>query len=299
MEPLLVIRNSAAGDDHAEDLTVALSVLRASTSVEVAATGDLGELDGVLHRAGSRRIVVAGGDGSMHAVVAQLARRNELKGKVLGLVPLGTGNDFARGLGIPLEPAAAAEIVLAGDIRPVDLVVDEVGEVVVNNVHVGIGAQASRRGHRWKHRLKRVQLGKLGYPIGAVLSTFQPPSLRLHVEVDGAVLVDVDRPVFQVSVGNGSHIGGGTAITPHADPEDGRLDVMVATYQGPLAKLSYVASLQRGDHPERADVLYARGHEVSVSGQEFWCSSDGEIYGPERSRTWHLEQASYQMTLPA
>ena len=74
----------------------ALDVLRAHTSVEVQATGNPGELDGALHRAGSRRIVVAGGDGSLHAVVAALHRRNDLKSAVLGLLPLGTGNDFAR-----------------------------------------------------------------------------------------------------------------------------------------------------------------------------------------------------------
>ena len=62
---------------------------------------------------GSRRIVVAGGDGSLHAVIAALHRRNELKNAVLGLLPMGTGNDFARGLGIPLDIEEAARVILA------------------------------------------------------------------------------------------------------------------------------------------------------------------------------------------
>ena len=103
MDPLLVITNSDAGTADQASLDLALTILRASASVEVAATRDPGELDGVLHRAGSRRIVVAGGDGSLHAVVAALHRRNELTGKTLALLPLGTGNDFARGTGIPLD----------------------------------------------------------------------------------------------------------------------------------------------------------------------------------------------------
>ena len=57
----------------------------------------------MLHRAGCRRIVVAGGDGSLHAVVTALHRRHELASRTLGLIPLGTGNDFARTLGIPLD----------------------------------------------------------------------------------------------------------------------------------------------------------------------------------------------------
>ncbi len=298
MDPLLVITNGDAGTADEESLEAALSVLRASASVEVAATSNPGELDGVLHRAASRRIVVAGGDGSIHAVVAALHKRNELKDKVLGLIPLGTGNDFARSTGIPLEPDRAAELVLHGDVRPVDLLVDELGEVVVNNVHVGIGAQASRRAARWKDRLGHVKMGRLGYPIGAFLSAFQPPYVRLHVEVDGHVVVDVDQPVLQVALGNGSHVGGGTELNPEADPEDGRIDVIVVRAVGPLARLGYVAKLRRGEHHERDDVINVSGREVSLSGGEFWCSADGEIYGPERQRSWRVEQAAYSMTLP-
>jgi len=298
MEPLLVISNREAGTAEQDQLDLALRVLRTRASVEVATTSNPGELDGVLHRAGPRRIVVAGGDGSMHAVVAALHKRNELKDKVLGLIPLGTGNDFARGTGIPLEPDAAAQLVLDGDVRSVDLIVDELGEVVVNNVHAGIGAQASRRGAGWKDRLGAVGLGRLGYPIGAALSAVRPPYIRLHIEVDGTCVVDVDEPVLQVAVGNGSHVGGGTPLTPDADPDDGRLDVMISRAVGPLARIGYAVRLRRGDHHRRDDVLYLRGREVSIAGSEFWCSADGEIYGPERQRTWHLEGAAYAMTLP-
>src|SRR3954464_10333592 len=131
MDPLLVITNKDAGTSDQETLEVALEILRSRTSVEVAATSDPGELDGVLQRAGSRRIVVAGGDGSLHAVVAALYRRHELDHKGVGLLPMGTGNDFARSLGIPLDVDEAARVVLEGEVRPMDLIVDELGEVVV------------------------------------------------------------------------------------------------------------------------------------------------------------------------
>ena len=118
MDPLLVITNSDAGTADEESLDLALAVLREHVSVEVQATGDPGELDGVLHRAGSRRIVVAGGDGSLHAVISALHRRNDLKNSVLGLLPLGTGNDFARGTDIPLDIEEAARVILHGEVRP-------------------------------------------------------------------------------------------------------------------------------------------------------------------------------------
>lgn len=101
-----------------------------------------------------------------------------------------------------------------------------------------------------------------------------------------------------VAVGNGSDVGGGTSLTPDADTSDGLVDVMVARSVGPLARFGYAAQLLRGKHPERDDVLYLRGRTVSISGEAFYCSADGEIYGPERHRTWRVEPGAYQMVLP-
>ena len=290
---MLLITNSDAGSNDTANLDKALTVLRETADVEVCSTSNQGELDGVLHRRGGRRVVVAGGDGSLHSVVAALHRRHELSDAVLGLIPLGTGNDFARGTGIPLDPEEAARLVAKGSVRPVDLLVDCVGEVVVNNVHIGVGAQASRKAHKWKGRL-----GRVGYGIGAALASVNPPFVRLRIELDGEVVADFDRPILQVAIGNSSHVGGGTELTPEASPEDGKVDVMVSFAVGPLSRFGYVVGLRKGEHHERDDVLYVRGSNVSVSGQSFYCSADGELYGPERNRTWHVEKAAFSMSLP-
>jgi YegS/Rv2252/BmrU family lipid kinase len=290
---MLLITNSDAGSNDTANLDKALTVLRETADVEVSSTSNQGELDGVLHRRGGRRVGVAGGDGSLHAVVAALHRRHELSDAVLGLIPLGTGNDFARGTGIPLDPEEAARLVAKGSVRPVDLLVDCVGEVVVNNVHIGVGAQASRKAHKWKGRL-----GRVGYGIGAALASVNPPFVRLRIELDGEVVADFDRPILQVAIGNSSHVGGGTELTPEASPEDGKVDVMVSFAVGPLSRFGYVVGLRKGEHHERDDVLYVRGSNVSVSGQSFYCSADGELYGPERNRTWHVEKAAFSMSLP-
>src|SRR3954452_22997582 len=193
MEPLLLITNPEAGSADEERLEGALRVLRSAADVEVAHTENPGELDSVLHRRGGRRIVVAGGDGSLHAVVAALHRRHELQDAVVGLVPLGTGNDFARGAGVPLDPTDAARLVLTGTPKPVDLLVDCLGEVVVNNVHIGVGAQAS---HNAKP-LKKV-LGRVGYVLGAVGAAIKPPYVRLRIEVDGHEVADFAHPILMV-----------------------------------------------------------------------------------------------------
>lgn len=296
MEPLLLITHADAG--NSDDLGIALDVLRAKTSVEVCETSNPGELDGALHRAGSRPIVVAGGDGSLHAVVATLHRRNDLASRTLGLLPLGTGNDFARAVGLPLDPVEAAEALLRAVPRPTDLIVDELGEIVVNNVHAGASVMASKHGATWKERLGPFGLGLIGYPIGAAMAAINPAYVRLHIEVDGVVVADMDRPVLMVSVGNGTSVGGGTELTPEADPTNGTVDVMIAFAAGPLARIGYAADLVLRRHHERHDVTYLRGSRVSISGEDFWLSADGEISGPERRRTWHVEEAAYSLLVP-
>jgi len=292
VEPLLLITNAEAGGDRA-DLERALAVLRSGGDVEVCHTGDQGELDGVLHRRGGRRVVVAGGDGSLHAVVAALYRRHELGETTLGLLPLGTGNDFARGVGIPLDIEEAARLVLDGTVREVDLIVDCLGEIVVNNVHIGVGAEASRNAVRWKERL-----GRAGYFLGAAMAAVNPPFVRLRIEVDGEVVTDFDQPVLQVAIGNGARVGGGAPLTPEAHPRDGKMDVLVSYAVGLPARIGYAARLGQGRQHERSDVTYVRGTQVTVSGQGFYCSADGELFGPERNRGWHLEPGAFSMSLP-
>jgi diacylglycerol kinase family enzyme len=238
-------------------------------------------------------LVVAGGDGSLHGVVAALSRRNELKQTVLGLIPVGTGNDFARGAEIPLDPEAAARLLLTGRIGPIDLVIDDAGNVVVNNVRVGIGAEASRRARRWKERL-----GRPGYGVGALLAAFRPPDLRLRIDVDEEVVANGDRPVLDISIGNGATVGGGVPVNPEADPESGQMDVVVSFAVGPITRISYGIDLLRSRHLARKDVVHRRANAVSIAGTPFYLSSDGEVSGPTSNRTWRVEKSAFEMTLP-
>lgn len=298
VDPLLLITNIDAGGGREEGLATALDVLRKDTDVEVASTSNPGELDGVLHRAGGRRIVVVGGDGSLHAVVSALHRRHELAERTLGLIPLGTGNDFARTLGIPLDPGEAASVLLNGRPRRLDLIVDELGGVVVNSVHAGASAQASRRGQRWKERLGPYGFGILGYPIGTAMAAVAPPFVRLRIEADGEVISDMDQHILMIAVSNGTSVGGGTEVTPDADPADAKLDVMVSFATGPIERLAYVWQLRTGDHEKREDTCSVRASQVTVSGEDFFLTADGEISGPERRRSWHLEPGAYSMIVP-
>ncbi|HEU5241395.1 MAG TPA: hypothetical protein VFU25_05230, partial [Ornithinibacter sp.] len=125
-----------------------------------------------------------------------------------------------------------------------------------------------------------------------------PATVRVRVEVDGKVVRDLDDPVLQVAVGNGSSVGGGAELTPEATPEDGKLDVMISRATRPSERLMYAVRLGFARHHLAEGATYLRGTSVSVAGGPFWCSADGEIYGPERHRTWRVEPAAYSLVVP-
>jgi diacylglycerol kinase (ATP) len=293
VDSILLLTNVQAGSADDEKLDVAVAALRTSATVDVCVTSSEAELDDVLDDVGCRQLVVAGGDGSVHVIVAALNRRDELRQTVLGLIPVGTGNDFARALGIPFDPEAAARAVLAGKVGPIDLVVDDAGDVVVNNVRVGMGADASRQAIKWKERL-----GRLGYAIGAAKAALRPTVLRVLILVDEELVADVDRAVLDISVGNGATVGGGLPVNPAAHPQSGQIDVMVSFAAGPVARIGYGIDLLRSQHLTRRDVLHRSGSTVSISGAAFYPSSDGEVSGPVNDRTWRVVKSAFHMTLP-
>ncbi|MFS3129842.1 diacylglycerol/lipid kinase family protein [Nocardioides sp. Bht2] len=294
MARLLVITNPSAGGDETA-LGTALEALRKGAEVEVAETSSPDELDDVLAVRDGRTVVVAGGDGSLHAIVAALHRRGELGDATVGLIPLGTGNDFARGTGVPLEPAEAAQAILDGAPQPTDILLDGDDEVVANHVHLGISADAGRKGADAKSVLGKVGLGKLGYPIGALRASIHPKVTRVRVEVDGREVNPAQRAVLMVSVGIGPDVGGGTTLTPDAKPDDGRADVMISRAISWRARIGYAIRLGRGEHTERDDVVTVRGNRIVVSGEKFWTSADGELGGPYRNQSWTVVPGAYRL----
>lgn len=294
MEHILLIANASAGTLEQEALESALAVLRELADVQVESTEDADDLERVLTDNQQCSVVVAGGDGSLHAVVNALNRLQLLGAAPLGLIPLGTGNDFARGVGIPLDPEEAARLIARGRTTSTDLIVDDTGLVVTNNAHLGVGAEASRAAHKWKPRL-----GRVGYALGALSAGYQPQFVRVTVTVDGRAII-TRRRVAQVAIGNGSRVGGGTELLPGADPADGELVVIVSRARGTLRRLAYVARLRTGKHHLMKEVDRTTGCHVTVEGDPFYVITDGEISEDStRRRSWELRTGALQMYLPA
>ena len=290
----VVAANAGAGSASDEAVRQVADVLSAAAPTDVTATGSPAELDGLVAALGDRALVAVGGDGSLHAAVNALWRCGRLDAPV-GLVPLGTGNDFARGRGIPLDVVPAAEALVAGAPQPMDLVVVGDGTVMVNVAHAGIGAEAAEAATGLKDRL-----GPLAYPLGALWAGATHTGWRLAVEVDGAPVAPggEEEPLLMVGVANGCCIGGGTPLAPDARPDDGLLDVVVVAATGPAARTGFAKDLRAGEHPGRDDVRTVRGRAVRIAGEPVRHNVDGEVGDPLTEATYTVAPSAWTLLCP-
>ncbi|MFA9429836.1 diacylglycerol kinase family protein [Egicoccus sp. AB-alg2] len=285
----VLLVNAAAGSAEDAAIDTAAATLRdAGHDVEVRACGHPDDVDAVIGDLAGRTLVVCGGDGSLHVAVTRLRATGHLDTSV-ALLPLGTGNDFARAMDLPLEdPAAAAARILDASSRRIDLLVEAGGErVCVNALHLGLGATAAVRAEALKDTLS-----DLAYPVGALLAGLTEGGTPVRVTVDGRELAD--GPTLLVAVCNGPGFGGGALAAPDADPTDGLLDVVVSQATGPLERAAFGLALQRGTHLQRDDVVLARGREVTVEGEGLRDDVDGELGEPDdAARTWRVEPRAW------
>jgi diacylglycerol kinase family enzyme len=302
MRGLLVTVNRDAGTADDDAVKAAVSELRRTADVTVAATADESELADAVAELGERRLVVIGGDGSVHAALRALDRAGALHpDRPVGIIPRGTGNDFAGAIGLTQDPVAAAGVVLGGRPRLLDLLRDDDGGLVLNAVHAGVGARASAEAMRFKSRL-----GTAAFPLGAAIAGVTTTGSELRIEVDGEVATheagdwaaDGSTDVLMFGVCNGPTIAGGTPLAPGALLDDGLADVVVCTATGPVARAAYAAALVNGSHVERPDVLVTRARQVTFSGPPTEVVADGELQEPVGSRTWRVEHPSWSCLVP-
>jgi YegS/Rv2252/BmrU family lipid kinase len=290
---ILLVANAQAGSAEGVAVEAARAVLARQVDVEVVRSAELGELEQALGRLDGRMLVVAGGDGSLHVAVRTLFRQNAalLAQTLIGLIPLGTGNDFANGLGIPTDPVEAARISLRATARPLDLLVTDHGEVVVNAAHAGLGASAAEQSEGMKP-----SLGKLAYRLGALVVGVREAGWDLEVTVDGTCMYT--GRTLMVGIANGPCIGGGTRLCPPARPDDGVLDVIVVSAVGAAARIAFGAALRAGIHLDRDDVLHVRGRAVTIAGEPVIHDLDGELIGQLESCTYTVRPGAWSCAAP-
>ncbi len=213
-------------------------------------------------------LVVVGGDGMVNIGVQAVAGT----ATPLGIIPAGTGNDVARYFDIPRkDPATAAERVIAGEVRTVDLA-RCLDRYYVTVMAAGFDAVVNERANRmtWPRGQMRYNLATL-----AELRTFEP--LPYILELDGTVL---HLSAMLVAIGNGPSFGGGLRITEGAVLDDGLLDVVVIK---PISKLDLVRTypkLFKGTHTSHPAYEHHRARRVTVAAPGIVGYADGERFGP-------------------
>ena len=267
----LIVNPSAGNGRAARVLPEAEAALRRhGVDFHTARTDDLDharELAGAAAEAGKVTVTLSG-DGLIGAIAGVLADA----GGVLGVLPGGRGNDFARALGIPFEIEAACRALATGRERPIDLG-DVDGRPFIGIASAGFDSDANRVANE-----TRLVKGNLVYAYGALrtIATWRPA--RFTLEVDGQDAVSFSG--YSVAAANSPAYGGGMFLAPDARLDDGQLDV-VCTGSGPRRR--FLLNLPRvfsGTHVESPSVRIERARQVRVSSDRpFTMYADGDPIG--------------------
>lgn len=243
----------------------------AGLTVDVFATScaeDVGRISAEVVASGADAVALIGGDGTIHLGAQVLAK----SGMPFGVIPAGTGNDFARGIGVPLkDPAAAADLIVAGKTRTIDLAVAK-DEYITTVVAGGFDSLVNRRANAmsWPKGNSRYTVATL-----AELRTFKP--LEYVVTIDGEV---IETKAMLVAVGTGPTYGGGLQICAGAEIDDGLLDVTIIQPVSRLTLLQMFPKLSKGTHVGHPMLRTFRGRSVRLESPGITAYGDGEVLGP-------------------
>ena len=266
------------GPEHLELLNTTLKAHFDEVTVAVTAgDGDAERAAAVAVTDGCEALFVAGGDGTLNEAINGLAAAGVLDQIAVGIVPFGTGNDFAAALGVPLETEAALQVLLAGRELRVDL--GEVnGRVFVNTSGGGFIGEVSVA---VTPQLKTIA-GRLAYLIGGAqaLMEFEPVQATITIE-PGAVRLTHDLYAFAVC--NSRLIGGGRLIAPNAIIDDGLLDVCLIEGMSALEFIALARKVAQGGHVEDPRVLYFQASAVDLQlSRDVNVNTDGEAFTGQR-----------------
>ncbi len=215
---------------------------------------------------GERMIVAVGGDGTVNEVASALCNRSDA---AMGIFPFGTGNDLARVLRLPTEPKSAAELLLGGEAKPIDMGL--AGNTPFINVGgMGFDVDVVINTERYKGRFH----GMLPYIFGIIRSLSHLRGLSVKVTTGG---VTTKEELLLCSVCNGSHLGGGMNVAPEADASDGLFDVCMIKKIGLIPLLMLLPKFIKGKHLGKKPVRYFRTDEITFECERTPLQLDGEL----------------------
>ena len=219
-------------------------------------------------------VVAAGGDGTLNGVVngiAQSSRRIRV-----GIVPLGTGNDFVRTLGLPVGLEENIDILRSGKERRIDLVRVK-GKRARYFVNVSAGGFSGMVDAKITPKIKRTW-GPLTYLRGAAAALPELHSYQAHICLDERE--EISTELYNIVVANGRFVAGGLPIAPDADPSDGLLDIVLIPKLGPAEMAMLAAEIILGKHLSSNATIFRRAKKIKLHARPgMWFNVDGELVG--------------------
>lgn len=225
------------------------------------------ELARKLTQDGHTDITVVGGDGTLHEVLNGITDPAKIK---LGIIPCGSGNDFASVANIPLEPLSALKLILSGNAKYTDYMVCS-GIRGINIMGTGVDVEILKRCYKSK-----ILKGKLKYAMSTVLSIISYKYPHVEASVNGQKR---ERDCFIVCTANGSVFGGGITIAPKAEIDDGKLDFVLVKGMKATRKPDALLHLASGKILEIPETEFCNTESVkAVFNTPVDIQIDGEIY---------------------
>ena len=217
---------------------------------------------------GNNTIIAMGGDGTLHEILNGF---ENFENNTLGLIPFGTGNDFAAVAGIPLDVKKAAENIAFRAPSNIDYIQLSSGLRSLNIVGMGIGVEVLERTYAGKHH------GKSKYFRSLIASLFKYKSCNFTVEYDGK---NERHFGLIAALGNGSMFGGGIKICPEAKIDDGYLNLIIVDYISRIKLISALFKLMRGkvNKIKEATVARVKKAKFIMDSQNFTIQAEGELY---------------------
>lgn len=271
----IIIHNPAAGGG--KDRRSLIKKLRDSLHAEVRLTKKKGDAKRLARNAmtkGFDYIIAAGGDGTLNGVINGIAAEPDRVR--LGLLPIGTGNDFARTLNLPSSAEDNIDVLLSKQTKAIDLVRMQ-SDRIRYFVNVSAGGFSGIVDEKLTPAIKR-KWGPLAYVRSAAAALPELHGYKTKVVIDDTERLSVD--LCNVVLGNGRYVAHGLPIAPKANPSDGLLDMILITKRSKTEMILLATQILMGKHLSSDAVIFRRAKKVSISSRPgMWFNTDGELVG--------------------
>lgn len=223
-------------------------------------------------KAGFDVVIAAGGDGTLNEVISGIATANPEDRPMLGLIPVGTTNDFARAVGIPKKWDQAVELIVRGHYKEVDL--GQINDKYF--INIAAGGSLTELTYEVPSKLKTL-VGQLAYYMKGFEKLPGLHPIELHVEHDNGV---IDGEFMMFLVANSNSVGGFEKLAPDAAIDDGLLDVIMLRKVNMAEMFLVVTMVARGEHLNDQRFVHFKTRSLKITSDSYTqLNIDGEYGG--------------------